>query len=308
MTTQAFFKELQRLIDFFPKKPTFVMFSENTDLANQTFYTKNSSYIFDSSRCSDCLYAYDSSMCSNCMDCDYAVESQLCYESVDPIRCFNCSFVQNSLDLNDCDFCSKCKNSHDLFGCHKLDNQSFCIFNRKLAEQDYREKVKKYKTWSAEKVLNILDEIVKRFPKSQTQENNNENSSYGDYFFFNKNCYMMFDASYNENCCYLYDSFHNKMSMDATYSSRDNELSYQIIDSARLFNCSYSVFGNSCQDSSYLFDCFGLKNCLGCVKMDYKEYCILNRQLTKEEYERLSKQILAEINNQKMEWGNLAFK
>jgi hypothetical protein len=308
MTAQVFFRELQRLLDYYPKKPTFVLFSENCDLGNQVFYSKNSQYIFDSSKCSECIYVYDSSACSNCVDCDYGVDSQLCYESVDPIRCFNCAHIHNSLDLNDCDYCSMCKNSHDLFGCYEMDNQSFCIFNRKFTEQGYREKVKIYKTWPPEKVLKVLEEIKLRFPKTQTQENNNENSSYGDYFFFNKNCYMMFDASHSEDCCYMYDSFHNKKTMDSTQSSQQNEICYQIVDSSRLFNCNYTVFSNSCQDSSYLFDCFGLKNCLGCVKMEYKEYCILNRQFTQEEYERVSKQVLAEINAQKMDWGNITFR
>jgi hypothetical protein len=308
MTAQSFFKELQRLMDYFPKRSTFVLNCENTELANQSFYCKNSSYAFDDSRCNECVYTYDCAACSNCIDCDYGVESQLCYESVDPIRCFNCNFVDDSSDLNDCDYCSRCKNSHDLFGCYKLDNASFCIFNRKMTEQEYKDKVKIYKTWPAEKVFKVLTEMKLRYPLTQTRENNNENSSYGNYFFFNKNSYMMFDASHNEDCCYLYDSFYNRKIMDATYSSKDNELSYQIVDSARLFNCDYTVFSNSCQDSSYLFDCFGLKHCLGCVKMDYKEYCILNRQFSPEDYEKISKQILADINGQKMEWGNLIFR
>lgn len=307
MTAETFFKELKRLISLYPKQPTFVLNSVNSDYANQVFYSENVKYAFDSANCTECAYIYDSFMCVNCVDCDYVIESQLIYDSTDAIKCFNCNYLQNCISMNDSDHCVECTGCHDVFGCVRLRNKAFCIFNRQLTEEQYRLEVEKYKKLPLEKIFAIVEELKLRYPKTQTNESNNENSNYGDYFFNNKNCYLMFDASHNENSAYMYDSFHSKMCMDSTYCAH-NELDYQTVDSARLFNSNYIVYSNSCVESSYIFDCFDVKNSLGCVKLDHKQYCILNRQLTKEDYERESQQILEDIRNKKLDWADITFR
>lgn len=308
MTAEQFLTELQKIIDLLPKPPVYSRNSENSNLTNQVFYAKNCTYVFDSTSCSDCTFVYDSYLCSKCLDCDYAVESQLCYESTDAIKCFNCNYIHNCLSVTDSEYTEDCGNCHDLFGCYRLSNKSFCIFNRQLSEAEYKEKVKEYKAWPPEKVLATLEELKKRYPKTQTHEYRNKNSSYGDWFNDDIDCYMMFDAGHSEKCAYMYDSFYNKMCMDATYSSQHNELSYQIVDSGDLFNCNYSVFSQNCQDSSYLFSCFNANNCLGCVNLSHKQYCILNRQFSKEEYERISKAILDDINRKNLGFADLTFR
>ena len=208
--------------------------------------------------------------------------------------------------MTDSSYSSGCKNCHDVFGCVNLRNKSFCIFNRQLAEEEYKEKVKKYKAWPAEKVLAIVEELKKRYPATQTHEDNNENSPYGNYMFFNKNCYLSFDSTYNTDSGYLYDCTENKTCYDVLYSA-NNQLSYEIVDSAYCFNCNYIVYSAHCQDSSYIFNCLDVKNSLGCVGRSHMQYVILNRQFTKEEYERLSTQTLDDIKQKNLGWNNLSY-
>ena len=306
MTTQGFLKELQRLIDSKPSLPSRIINSEDCEYGDYIFHSKNLFNCFDCANCTDSVYLYDSYMCTNCIDCDYAVESELCYESVDTFRCFNCDYLDYCANMRDALYCYNCTNCNNVFGCANLKNKSFCIFNRQLTEKEYKEIVKKFKSLPAEKILLMLEELKKQYSLTQTHEEHNENSPYGNYIHYCKNCYLCFDAAYNEYCGYLYDSFHNKSCYDLTYSV-ESELSYQVIDSEKIFNCNFVVYSSNCQDGAFLFNCFDVKNSLGCVGLSHKQYCILNRQFTKEEYEKISSQILLELKNKSINWSNLTF-
>ena len=307
MTVNGFFNELKILRLSLPKPPLEIYQSEGCEFGNEIYNCKNLFYCFDCTKCTDSFYLFDCFVCASCGDCDYAVESELCWESVDPFKCFNCDFLEYCDNMRDSAFSYFCSNCHDVFGCVNLKNKSFCIFNRQLAEQDYREQVKKYKALPPQQVLQIVEDLKKQFPLTQTIGSENENTSFGNYIHFDKNCYLSFDAAHDENCGYLYDSFFCKSSYDLTYTATNVELSYQVVDSTDLFNCNFTVHSNFCQDSSYLFNCFGVKNSLGCAGLKNKEFCILNRQFTKEEYEKLSGFILGLLKQSNTNWADLAY-
>jgi len=306
MTADTFFKELNKLLTRYPKALPNIANSENSDYGEHLAYCKNMYIAFDCANSTDSMYVYDSFIAKNCVDCDYAVESELCYEGVDPIKSYNSDYLEYSVNMRDSAYAANCVNCHDVFGCVNLQNKSFCIFNRQLSEEEYRQKVTEYKKWPPEKVLAMVEELKKRYPVTQTHETHNQNSAYGNYSDFNKNCYMCFDGSHSENSGYLYDSHHNISCYDAA-SSYHNELSYENTDGTKVYNSAYTVLSNNVQDSSYTFNCSNVKNCIGCVSLSNKQYCILNRQFTKEEYETVSKQILEVLKEKNAGWENIKF-
>lgn len=307
MKLHIFFEEVNALLLKFPHVPATIVGSENSDYGDKIYQSKNLSFCFDCASSSDCIYTYDSYMSANLLDCDYCSECELTYESVDGHKCFNTTYVEYCGNIRDSDYVYDSMNCHDVFGCVHLQNKSFCIFNRQFSESEYREKVAIYKSWPAEKVLAIVEELKQRYPVTQTIEMHNENSSYGNYVHFSKNCYLSFDAAHNEDCAYIYDSFYNKGCYDATYASQNNQVSYELVDSGEDFNCAYMVNSNGCHDSSYLFNCTNVKDCLGCVSLSNKQYCVLNRQLSKEDYERVRADIFTQLQQQKLDWGTIRF-
>lgn len=306
MTADIFLKELQRLINLQPKPQVHVNNVDNCIDCNYVFDSKNLFSCFDVAQSEDSMYLFDSFMSVKCMDCDYAGEAQLCYESIDPYKCYNCNYVDNCARLRDSSYCYGCWGGNNLFGCSNLRDKSFCIFNRQFTEQQYFEEIKKYENLPAEKNMELLAEVRKRFPRTQTIEARNENSNYGNYVYDSKNCYMAFDAARSEGCLYVYDSFDNKTCVDMTYGFLD-ELSYQNVDTNKIFNADYLVYSFNCSESSYLFNCSDVKNSLGCVGVKHKQYCILNRQFTQEEYEKISAEILNELRTTNPGWGTLKF-
>lgn len=307
MKLQSFFDELSRLLNLYPHVLPHIVSSENCDYGNNIFHSKNLSFCFECAHCADSDYLFDCYMTPSSIDCDYCAESELCYESLDTFKCYNSSYLENCGSTRDSMYSYNCINCQNVFGCVDLQNKSFCLFNRQLSEAEYHAAVQIYKNLPAEKVLGMLEELKKRYPVTQTNEAHNENSSYGNYVYFNKNCYLCFDAAHNEECSYLYDSFYNKTSYDLTYSAQNNQLCYEVVESGNLFNCNYAVYCNGCNDSSFIFNCKNVKDCLGCISLANKQYCILNRQLTKEDYDRVKTEFLSQLNQKKVGWGNITY-
>ncbi len=306
MTAEGFFKELQRLIYSHPKPYTHTLNSENAEYGDQLYYCHNMLYCFDTVKSSDCIYIFDSMGSANCVDGNYLSDCQLCYECVACGTCFNSNYLDHCNNVRDSGFSSNCYDCHDVFGCVSLNSKSFCIFNRQLTEDDYRVKVEQYKKWPPEKILAYVDELRKKYPLTQTKGLNNVNSPYGNYVFDSRNSYMCFGASNLDDCGYMFESGESKSSFDALFST-ELQLSYESIDSGQLFNCSYSIWSGNSIDCSYIISCVDLKNCLGCVDLAHKQYCILNRQFTKEEYEKISAQILAELKAKNLGWDGLVY-
>ncbi len=306
MTAEGFLLELQRIINSHPKRMSHTLNSENAEYGDQLYYCKNMLYCFDTVKSSDCTYTFDGFGCVNCMDIDYCSDSQLLYDCVDAKTCFNSDFLEYCSNVRDSSFSAGCRDCHDVFGCVNLTGKSFCIFNRQLTEEDYKQKVTKYKSLPPAQILATVDELKKRYPFTQTRGFGNQNSPFGNYVYTSKDCYMCFDATNNENCGYLFDSGGIKYSYDGVFSG-ESELAYEFVDSSGLFNSNYVIWSSNCQESSYLLSCMDVKNSLGCVNLEHKQYCILNRQFEKEEYEKISAQILEDLRNKNLGWGNLTF-
>lgn len=306
MSAEGFFKEFNKLILSQPLPPLKQLFSEDC-FGDHVYYSKNVQHGFDVTRCTNSAYIYDAFVCHNCIDCDYPVESELCYESVDPFKAFNCDYTNYCSRIQDSSYCHWCWDSHDLFGCVYLKNKSFCIFNRQFTEEEYRKKVKELRKLPPEKIFAVVEELKNRYPLTQTIEGHNENTSYGNYIHYNKNCYLCFDAANDENCAYLYDSFDCTNCFDLTYGYKD-QLTYQSLYSPNIFNCNYVYWSENCMDSDYLISCVDVKNSLGCINLQHKQYCILNRQFTKDEYEKISKKIKQELRQAYYGWDKVTLQ
>lgn len=306
MTAETFLQEIQKLILSQPKLTTHSLNSENSEYGDQLYYCRNMYNCFDTLNSNDCAFVFDSRFMVNCIDCDYGAESELCYDSVDAFKCFNSAYLQDCVSTQDSYYSYACVNCSNVFGCSNLRGKQYCIFNRQLTKEQYDQLLPKYLAVPSHKVLQALEELKKNYPLTQTHSLNTENSPYGDFVYNCKNCYMCFDTNNSENSGYIYDSGGHKKVYDSTFSG-ESEISYEIIDSTHLFNCSYAIWSGHSQDSTYIVTCGNVRNCLGCVNLYQKEYCILNRQFTKEEYEKISKPILEELKAKNLGWGNLVF-
>ena len=144
-----------------------------------------------------------------------------------------------------------------------------------------------------------FDDLLKAIPHPAVSTNFqlDENSMYTNYAGSNKNCYLIFHADVNRDCYYGYGLKKCESSLDL-YNVFESELCYQCVDCRKCYQLRYSKNCINCSDSFFLEDCIGCKNCICCKNLHQKQYCIFNRQLSKQEYEEfLKSKPLSSLNN-----------
>ncbi len=136
-----------------------------------------------------------------------------------------------------------------------------------------------------------FDELLKKVPYPATQSSSNENSDYTNQTGNLKDCYLIFEAAFSENCYYWNNIWTVKDSVD-NLRLTSSEHCYQCTECFMCYDLKYSFKSSNCSTSQYLYNCEGCRDCLACVWLNNKQYCIFNKQYNKQEYEIKIKELL----------------
>ena len=117
-----------------------------------------------------------------------------------------------------------------------------------------------------------------------------ENCDYCNSLGNCRNCYLSFNMDYCENCYYLTNGVRCTNCMDCL-GIVDCELCYECINCSDSYNLRYSKRSVNCSDSFFLYDCRNCKNCICCVNLTNKDYYIFNKKVSKEEFEKMKKEL-----------------
>jgi len=128
-----------------------------------------------------------------------------------------------------------------------------------------------------------FDELMRTVPLLGRVAPGNHNCDYTQQCGWSKNCYLIFEADYDENCLSSSNIYDSRMCCDLLYA-HGCELCYESIDCQNCYNLRFSHNCTNCADSWFLRDCIGCRNCIGCVNMRNKEYCIFNRPYAQKEF------------------------
>ncbi|MBU1935108.1 hypothetical protein KKF04_03560 [Patescibacteria group bacterium] len=124
----------------------------------------------------------------------------------------------------------------------------------------------------------------------------------GDYIKNSKNCINCFDAGKSEDCRNCILIYGAKDVFNSSFVGHGNELCYSETSTIGSISCMFSYF---VFDSSNLLYCdiaVNSNDCFGCVGVNRKKYCILNKQYSPEEYEQLKSEIIKHMKKTG-EWG-----
>ena len=134
-----------------------------------------------------------------------------------------------------------------------------------------------------------LSSLQKLVPRMSFQQERNENSDYTSNVSHLKNCYLLFSSDFSRDCAYGIWIQRSRDCMDNLIID-ECDWSYECFFSVKLYRCKYVYSSSQCSDSAFLFDCRNCKNCLMCWGFRNKEYCIANKQYSKQEYEKRMKE------------------
>lgn len=234
--------------------------------------------------CVDCIGIVDCELCYSCIHCDHAYDCQHCSDCIDCYQCFG------SRDLVGCKYC---------FGCVGLRQAKYYLFNQAVTKEVYEAFIRDAKLESYQSRQKYLEQCRQFYKQNSTQVNTIKQSenALGRYL---KNCHNVYECEYAESledCGWTTGAFGKDIWRGEVYQG---ELAYQsAIMSGRLGFCNSISSGS---ENFYSYMIWGSNSCFGCVMLKQKEYCILNKQYSKEAYESLVPRIIAHMKSTG-EWG-----
>ena len=302
--TKPFIKQVGELANKVPRFSIMNTKCENCEYSNMAFASKNCYLIFGCVENENCDYGHIVWYSKDCVDNLYIYKSELCYECIDCVNCNKLFYSQecessvDSIGLYDCRDCVNC------IGCVGLRHKSYHIFNQQVTKEEYKKFLEKYSVNDESSILYILgkrEELRKKMPARAIFGSHNDNVS-GDHIYRAHGVQASFDVKGGENSRYCYTADVPIESYDLTFAVKD-DYCYQVLT---CLNSNNLISSHLTHDSSYAYYsefCFNIQNCFGCHGLRNKEYHILNKKYTKEEYEKLVPQI---IENMKAsgDWGN----
>ncbi len=293
--SRPFFEQFKDLMLATPWPALHVGASENCEYNNDMSRSKDCYLCARTHDSTNMLYVYRGNKSRDCMDCTQVVKgSEMLYECVECISSNNSKYIYFSENCSGSSFLWNCKNCVDCFMSSNLRNKQYVYKNQQMTREEYANKISEY-DFGSHAGLESAKKEFEEFNKTAIRKNlnilNSPNCT-GDNIINSQNCRECFGAKSSENIKYVWDVMLYKDSMDCYSGGRNNELIYESTATAGSYNCH---FGIRTPDSQNVFYSFRVKNCrnmFGCLSIDNKEYCILNKQYSKEEYELLMPKII----------------
>ena len=301
--SRPFFDQYHELLNEVPHASLMVTNSSDCGYCNVSHRSSHCYFAFgvvDSEYCDYGGHAIWNSRESS--DCTYLYKSEYCYECIDVLESNNllyseeCEACAESIGLFDCRGCVNC------IGCVGLRNKSYHIFNQPVSKEEYQQFKIDHPLRDRATLAYIQDEQSKlklTVPTPHMFGSHNTDVS-GNHIYNGKNIQWSFDIKSGENGKF-------------GFTVRSLVESYDSIFTTNVEHCYETVFSQSykliachmaqdCTETSYSQFCLNSNNLFGCVGLRKKDYCILNKQYTKEEYETLVPKIIAHMRSTG-EWG-----
>lgn len=300
--SRPFFEQLQELAIKIPRINLDNRSNENSDYCNDTNDLKDCYLCFNAEEAQNFYYCTSVGYGKDCMDLFWVMQCELCYECTKTFGAYHCFYCFNCSNISDCYFCKNLIGCKNCFGCIGLHQQEYCIFNKKVGKEKFEEFMLNFKfTYpNIEKTKRDLEEFNLKNPHKNLEIVQSENCL-GDYITNSKNCQDCFDMMDSEDCRYVWDGI-VKNACDCFNVGIESAFLYECLAIYRANNAKFSNKCSSVSDVYYCEHCFQTNNSFGCICLNHQKYCILNKQYSKEEYEKLLPRIIEHMKKTG-EWG-----
>ncbi|MDA2921649.1 hypothetical protein MYX07_00090 [Patescibacteria group bacterium AH-259-L07] len=296
---KSFFEQFKALQEKVPRMALVNMRHVNSEYANMSADNKNCYLIFAAEQNEDCYYSRLIQNCRSVVDSSWIYDSELCYECVDCRKCYNCLFSERCQASTDLLFCFDVRDSHHLILCTNLRHRSYCIENKQYSKEEYEKKKQEilasYK--SIEETKKHLSEFTSRTLVKYAFQTKCVRAV-GDYLYNCHDAYMIFDVSNAKECAYLADAEDPIDCWDGNNIYYKPERCLEVMSALQINRCKYSSHIFICNDVEYCDNCHTCSDCFGCIGLKKGSYSILNKQYSKEEYNKTKDQIITSMKEE----------
>ena len=303
--SRPFFEQYEELRRVVPHLALVNARSENSEYTNQAQDNKDCYMLVTSNTSEKCMYgSWCQNTCFFLSDCYMAEGSEFCYECINITKCSSCLWCRDCQECVNVYFSINCRGCTYCFGCVGLRNKKNCWFNEQLTKQEYEKRYREF-VWNRESTSEAqekLSQLNESFPVKYYHGVKAFDST-GDYLENTERARMAFNCRDNKDTAYMQDAWNRTDNCFDCTEIINGQFSYEVqgIDTPHRSIVARSCF-NSIVDSCYCDMCFGVSDCFGCFGLKQKQYCILNKQYSKEDYLTLKEKIIAHMKNTG-EWG-----
>ncbi|MCX6723511.1 MAG: hypothetical protein NT094_05660 [Candidatus Staskawiczbacteria bacterium] len=298
--SRSFFDQLKKLLEKVPKCAVYLSPGDGPSIespyANYAGGLNNCYLVFNSGPGEEMMYSRGLRNCRQAVDCYFGTQLEECYECVNVQQSSKVFWGNNSSSCLDSYFIEDCRGCSNCFGCVGLRNQKYYFFNEPLFKEEYQERVLKI-FGSYDKIKEAKNKFEShrlKFPSRQTNNFKTVNST-GDYLFECNNVHDSMEAVKSEDSKFIFSTTKVKDSMGIIGYGTQSELLLECVGTGYSSKVIGSVATSLSHDIWYSFFLNNCKNCIGCDSLKNAEFCILNKQYTKEEFEVLREHIRQEL-------------
>ncbi len=298
----SFFIQFNKLLHLVPHPAKSMQRCINSDYSNMCDDMKNTYLCFNATFMEDCAYCCNGGALKNCFDLTSCYNSEFCYDNVRVDKSYHTIGSVSSENCVDVWFSKNCVGCTDCFGCVNQRNSKYKIFNQEYSKDEYFEKIKSMNldTWSGFSNARIqAEDFWNKFPVKYMLGFRNQDVL-GEDIKDSKNVKFSYIVKKGENLKYV---------QDVPFGGVSNSYDYTCwgVNASQIYEC--MIVGEQVDQLKFCYECWPVcqeleycmhmrrsKNCFGCVGMKDKQYCIFNKQYTKEEYEELVGKIKDHMN------------
>jgi hypothetical protein len=299
--SRPFFEQFREFLLVVPWPSLSVAQMVNSEYCNNATNFKNVYLGFSGGDCENSAYITRAVATRESLDMYEAQNDELCYEGYMVDECYRVFFSINCETSTDIWFSKNLIGCNNCFGCMNLRKKSNCIFNKQVSREEYAKFMDEFDSgsWKVIEEYKVKAyEFWKTLPERFTLGFRNVNSS-GEHIQDCKNVKFSFDIHGCEDLKYC--------QILARQASDSYDYTIWGDGSSRIYEC--CAVGEECSDIQFSYECWpsslslrysvwchSSSNLFGCIGLQKKKYCILNKQYTKEEYNELVPKIRKHID------------
>lgn len=272
---------------------------EGSEYTNRAANNKNCYLCFRSTLNEDSMYSQPIVESKDSLDGYNIAKCEITYDCVDCLQCYNVQFSQESQNCQDSKFLLDCRDCSNCFGCVGLRSKEYHIFNQPVPKEIYSQKVQELYDGSYSSLQRFIPQwkdFKLKFPMPSMVTSRSEGSS-GNWIYESTNAQQSIMARKVENGKYLFFVTDAKDCMDFFHFGRGCQQVYETgncgLDCTNIKFCNEVFVSNA--NLTYCDGVFSSSDCFGSVGLRKKQYCILNKQYSKEEYESLVQKIVDQM-------------
>ncbi|KKQ21301.1 MAG: hypothetical protein US33_C0005G0011 [Parcubacteria group bacterium GW2011_GWC1_36_9] len=298
---RPFFDQWLEVRDKVPRISLLNINGINSDYVNNSEDNKNCYLIFAAQKNEDSMYGRLVYRSRFAMDCDFIQDSELCYECIDCRKSYKCLFSDNCETSTDLIFCFNLRNCQNCIFSTNLRHKNYHIFNKPVSKKEYEQK--KNEIFSSYKKLEEAKQEYEKFKEKALVKYSHQvkcKNATGDYMYNCHDTIFGFDAENTKNCKYIMDAEGTIDCLDMNNTYYKPELNLDEMGTLQTYNVKHSVYMMYTSNSEYSDSLHNCDSCFGCSGLKKKKYCILNKQYSKDEYEKLKIKIIENMKKEKV--------